>query len=679
MSNIDKYINGSDEYAEVLRIVRQHLRYNLPTKYGAIAFYKFDQNAYAKVKVFPVDPEIVELHFPDDTEIREKVLMLINMDRNYEEFYQLKTFRDKFNTTEHFDFSISKKNDLLEHSKDCINEKAWLDFVNEINKYNILDQLYYASNESKYKAIPLPILYSPAILIVVPKDDITTAEKIDKVVASVAESVHFYLFNRLLTELSNDVRLEKIGTDKQELIQEFLSQLAEVAIPIKYEFNGKEYQCFDWYGSWKTNSSAIIELTLADETVKMYMPTFCWHDGKMLHEKDEYRVREQQVKETIENIFKLIHSNWKAVNDTKRQGRYVLKQIVEDSGLNLNALKLFSNEIYKIKNAVERAVNISDEDYAKTLGAVASKEVKFQKTYNDGKEIGYKVFYGGKEIVNYTYPKNKATRKTIKHFGYDVLREIIERNGKIIEGMGFSFVEEVRRVLPTKDILRNGKQNGQKSALDDDNKVRHDNDYFAANTSAGSNNKNEVEDAISTVMVLVEALDNVGINKSNINSMKYDDFISKRVNVEGIKEIVSKQKKDIDQLKQNKANSSISYKKNDETMTLTTASMFINTLHKYFIDNIHDYRGWHKTNGTTDVARGLRQNQTNEVRDSDITQRIADNLSQLCNRLITHNEHGTIFKSNFTQAELNYDKSNRKFKYDKTKIDIGNTLEWIFE
>lgn len=669
MNNIDEYINGSGEYAEVLRIVRQHLCSVFSMEYGAISFYKFNpNNRTAWAKVFPINPGIIEMNFPSDNKIRETVLRFINADRDYKEFYYYNQFSEKYTKKEHFDIELTSKNDQLEHSLTTIENKNWLDFANDLNRKNILDQLFYKSNESKYKVIPLPILYSPATLIVVPKDAVASAEKIDEIVTPVAESVHFYLFNRLLTEITKDLKPGQIK-DKQELIQQFLKQLVEVAIPIKYEFNEIEYKCFEWYGSWNTDSSAIIELTLAGEIVKMYMPTFCWHDGKMLHEKEEYVVREKQVKKTIENIFKLIHSNWEAVNDTKRHGRHVLKQIVEDSGLNLNSLESFSKEMDKIKNAVECAVNISDEEYANKLGTVASKEVRLQKIYEQGKETGYKVIYGQREIVCYKYNK-RANGKLIRHFGYDVLREIIQANGKTINAIEFSFFEEVRGELPYKTpIIEN--QNvikGVSGVVDNhEDELAYDN---TAGTSSKSDDKYYAITEVNDINVLKEWLEKAGITIPSLNTMRFNEFETKVTNLEFIKLWVSEHKKNIDQIKQN----------NIDTPGLAHASTYINTLHRYFADNIDGYKNWHKYKGTTDIAKVLRGNKpTTNVQNSDVTQRIAQNLNQLCTRLINLQEYGTIFKNNFSQAELDYNQSNRNFKYNKTKINVANTLEWIFD
>jgi hypothetical protein len=400
MSSINEYINGGKGYAEILRIVRQHLCSAFSMEYGAIAFYKFnpsDETAWAKV--FPINPEIIEKHFPTDEAIREKALKLINADRNYTEFYYYKRFNNKYNTNEHFDLDLTCKADQLEHSLSAIEGKSWLDFIESIDKKNILDQLYYPSNQSKYKAIPLPILYSPATLIVVPKDAITTAEQIDKIVVPIAESVHFYLFNRLLTEITKDLKPGKIN-DKQELIQEFLSQLVEVAIPIKYEFNGTEYKCFDWYGSWKTDSSAIIELTLAGEAVKIFMPTFCWHDGKMLHAKDEYKVREQQVKETIENIFGLVYNYWQTINSKKLLVQAEISPLINELRESVASMKTMKAQVEdKLTEQTQKVESLSK--LIVELGGDTSQPFDnefYSITKSNGEKV-WKIRYQGTDVI----------------------------------------------------------------------------------------------------------------------------------------------------------------------------------------------------------------------------------------------------------------------------------------
>lgn len=423
MSNINEYIYGSIEYAEVLRIVRQHLCSVFSMEYGAIAFYKFnpnDENAW--VKVFPINPDIIKKHFPNDDSIKEKVLKLIYKDRNYKEFYYYKQFKEKYTTRKHFEFFLNKKEEQLEHSLTSIEGKDWSEFINSLKEYNILDQLFFQSNESKYIAIPVPILYSQAILIVVPQYTINNLERINKIIAPITESIHFYLFNRLLTELSKDLKPGQIK-DKQELIERFLRELSQVAIPIKYEFNNKEYKCFDWYGNWKTESSASIKLTLEVEQVEMYMPTFCWHDGKMLHEKEEYKVREQLVVETIQNIFGLVFNYWQIINSKKLLVQTQISPMISElrgSVARMKEMKSFVED--ELKEQTQKVENLSK--LIVELGADSSQpfENEFYSITKPNGEKVWKIRYQGTDII--LEGKDK---------GYEGLHYIMANKGQAID------------------------------------------------------------------------------------------------------------------------------------------------------------------------------------------------------------------------------------------------------
>ncbi|MBK9317787.1 MAG: hypothetical protein IPM91_02375 [Bacteroidetes bacterium] len=171
--------------------------------------------------------------------IIEKVLKLINKDREYKEFYYYNAFKEKYHTSDHFNFKIDIKANKLEHSQNEIEGKSWSEYLSTVKgSLNILDQLFFKSLETEFKVIPFPILFSPGTLIVVPK---STVEEIDKIVAPIAESVHFYLFNRLLTELCNDLKLQSV-LDRLDLIKEFINELKQVAIPIKYQI-GNDKTC----------------------------------------------------------------------------------------------------------------------------------------------------------------------------------------------------------------------------------------------------------------------------------------------------------------------------------------------------------------------------------------------------------------------------------------------------
>ncbi|MBK9317786.1 MAG: hypothetical protein IPM91_02370 [Bacteroidetes bacterium] len=141
-----------------------------------------------------------------------------------------------------------------------------------------------------------------------------------------------------------------------------------------------------------------------------------------------------------------------------------MKQIVEESGLNLNSLESINMELDKIKIAVERAVSITDDEYTLALGTVANREVKFQRLYdNNYKEIGYKVSYNGRLIVEYKHFTKKNKYK--KHFGYQVFKEIIDANGRILKAKEFSFFSEVESVL-SKIGSSNDENNDESSNYD---------------------------------------------------------------------------------------------------------------------------------------------------------------------------------------------------------------------
>ncbi len=133
----NKFIYGGLEYVEILKIIREHLcgsTFNL--EFGAIAFYKFNSDN-ASTNVFPINPKIVEKHFPNDDNIKNKFLKEINKDRNYEQFHYCKSFRNSYNTTKHFDFELKLKHEQLEHTQSSIEGQDWNDYIKKNKKENV--------------------------------------------------------------------------------------------------------------------------------------------------------------------------------------------------------------------------------------------------------------------------------------------------------------------------------------------------------------------------------------------------------------------------------------------------------------------------------------------------------------------------------------------------------------
>lgn len=316
-NRFNELVNGEGtRYAVILDALRNNLQSDIQTTDGCIAFYNYDieNTGTMLMKVFPYRPEVIASYFPSDVETQLAVLERINADRPYAEMHHLKNFRNKFKSKSHFNLTIPDK-EVLVHDKKKINGNPWSTFANDGKiENNIFDNLLFSSEEKSFQIFPLPVLSSPCMLLIIPASEHVNAP--DTIAAKIRESIDFYLYNRLLTEVSKDLKPRAIN-DKKELIEVFLRELSQVAIPIKYEFNGKVYNCFDWYGDWKTDTCATVHLTLAAEPVKIFMPTFCWYDGTMLHKIPHYDVKVKQVTETIQNIFGLVFGYWKTINSER--------------------------------------------------------------------------------------------------------------------------------------------------------------------------------------------------------------------------------------------------------------------------------------------------------------------------------------------------------------------------
>ncbi|MBK9317788.1 MAG: hypothetical protein IPM91_02380 [Bacteroidetes bacterium] len=73
MNKINEYVMGSREYADILKIIRQHLCNPSSDDcfFGAIVFFKFAEDK-SWAKVFPIDEKIIVKHFPNDKKYNRK-------------------------------------------------------------------------------------------------------------------------------------------------------------------------------------------------------------------------------------------------------------------------------------------------------------------------------------------------------------------------------------------------------------------------------------------------------------------------------------------------------------------------------------------------------------------------------------------------------------------------------
>jgi len=393
MDNLDKYIKGDNEFKDILEIIRNHLcndegSFNI--EYGAIAFYNFNPKLKkTEVKVFPLNENIIEKHFPKDQKIRKKYLEKINQERNYKEFYYYTEFKEKYDTTEHFGFTLRRKKDILEHSDTEIEGESWSQFLKGKTKYNILDQLFFETNNSEFQIIPLPVLYSPATLLVLQKGSVSS-DKIDSVVNKIGESIHFYLFNKLLTEITNDLKPGVIK-DHQELIEKFLVEIAQVAIPVKYQIgDNKAEDCFGWFGK-DEGKIKTVPLKLADEKVQLFMPDFCWHCGDIISKKTEFQIKEREVVKTIENIFGLVFEYWQTINSKKLLLKEQVTPLITKLKQNLDNSENLKDELNsKIENQSRQIDKLSQ--LLIDLGGDATQPFE-NEFYFDTKSDGTKQWY----------------------------------------------------------------------------------------------------------------------------------------------------------------------------------------------------------------------------------------------------------------------------------------------
>lgn len=659
MDNLDKYIHGDIEFKDILKIIRNHLcnsRSSFNIEYGAIAFYNFHpKEKETKVRVFPLNENIVDKHFPKDLKIRKKYLEKINQERNYEEFYYYTGFKENYNTTEHFGFTLRSKKDILEHSDTEIEGESWSQYLKGKTKYNILDQLFFEPNNSKFQVIPLPVLYSPATLLVLQKKDGVSSEKIDSVVNKIGESIHFYLFNKLLTEITKDLKPGVIK-DKSDLIDKFLVEIAQVAIPIEYKIGEKKAtHCFAWFGK-EEGKIKTVPLNLAGENVELFMPDFCWHCGEMISDKTEFQIKESEVVKTIENIFGLVYNYWRTIDETKSKGRIVVKNILEETGLNLNILSSVNEELSKIKNAVDKVINITEEQYEESINSVSLNKIVFTRTYdNNGKAKGYTVKINDRII----------TEKKSLHFGYDILEEL---NRKLVINSfkdDFSFFEQVRQTIKTRTA-----QGQEKYDL-----ANKENKFDKSETDNFDEQSDIVipqEQLVDTFNAFKSILDKEGIAINNLPHIKDFKEAFTAENFSYILTETSYLKKTID-----------NYKRKREKHNLSIQSKYVNKLHNYFKNEVDVYFQYHMGKKGIDAninpLRGDNQ-KTDSKSDSRTCQKIENHFFQLCRDLVDKSgEFTDIIKGNFKEANLIYaGKGIRSYQYNKSKISSKYNIEWEF-
>ena len=436
----DKYIYGDKEYAKLLEVLRAHLCNEFGMEYGIIIFCRYNpEEEYTesnKVKVFPINPDIINRHFPVNDEIRRNFLEAINRDRKSNELYFIKQFRTGSDCLK---ITIEDKEELLQHSKDFINRNSWGDSyisITNSGELNILDQLFFKSNQPEFDVIPIPVLTSPAILLVIPYNFLDENKK-KEVYKTISESIHTYLFNKLINEINTDITISGIN-NKFSLIKSYLKVISEVIILINYSFANEETRCFDWYGNYDTLRGYQFKLNLGGEDISFMLPNFHWVDGNLISDHKYYNVKENQFKETIESIYKLIYKNWEAVRDVEMRALAAYKKTITEAAINPTIIKGVIEQMQSVHDTLEKALKINIDDFSQTLNTITTNRVIFELiTENPNNNFAYRIIFNGQCI----YTQNSK----IPHFGYMIFKEII--NKKKIHWNKFTFIEDIKSEL----------------------------------------------------------------------------------------------------------------------------------------------------------------------------------------------------------------------------------------
>ncbi len=465
-TRLKQLISGTDtRYAVILHALRKNLQSEVKTNDGCIAFYNFKINTgQMLMKVFPFNEDVIKQYFPNDISTQVAVFERINADRPYEEMHHLMNFREKYKTTAHVSLSISAT-EILIHNQKYINNKLWNEYVADTSiSNNTFDNLLFQSELHDFHIIPLPVLSSPCILLILPAG--TYINNQENIAIKVRESVDFYLYNCLLHNINKDIKPGQIKT-KKELIKRFIDEFSQVSLPIKYQYDNEEFKCFDWYGNWNIESCdiescATFELTLADELIKIFMPTFFSHSKKMLHLLPDYSIKEQQVKETIQNIFDLLYQYWLSVNSQKLIIQEQVIPLVGDVRSKLANLECLGDEIKRTHVFINDLVNVLRE-LEPDKNIEYPYEFKSYHKIQNGKSVKYwKLRYNNKTLVSEG-----------KEIGYNYLQYIMrESAGKSIQ---ISVLRDQFRPNNHDDVINKSKELQSSSFLgpsfskDDDN------------------------------------------------------------------------------------------------------------------------------------------------------------------------------------------------------------------
>lgn len=685
----NELVNGEGtRYAVIIDALRKTLK-GIPQlkhlKYGCIAFYNYNiANKNMYMRVFPFDASVIELNFPQDIGIQIPVLERINKERFYDELHHLNHFRENFKDYGHFKMTIADDSKTLSHSKEKIHSKEWSEIIADFESSdgiepNRFDLLFFKSRVRSFVTIPLPVLSSPAILLILPDDDYGSFLQI---IERTKEAVDFFLYNRLIKELGKDLDPKEI-TSELMFVKRFIEELAQVIVPIHYTITKQgetiaevDQQYFKWF---EVNHDCLTKLelnNLAGYKVEMTLATFCIKAGMLINRKEDdnefmYGTKEEQVVVTLENIFQLVYNFWKTSRDVEDKILQGLKARIKKSSFNKMNIGRAMDVLKKLIKEVDEFDNLDLPGLSEYLKDAAPSQNSFVKT-----DRNYQFTYKGK---TFTVESGHKGFECLFHLMSKGCKELTE--GKTVENVSWENLpvkEEVQRKVKDNAARKTNKKKDVTLTL---KKVKEIADSCASDfTSLLSGLTSSLtQDAAKYIN------DGNGLDFKNLLKEKLWPALKSYPN------LISPLKKCLDELKQSEIvkqeqAESAANKKISQFSFVAPLSIKVNFIHKKFEETFAtDYTSACEKLNVSEDVKLLRQSKGNVVFDSKIRDEITKTIDSAFERFIFKNisEPDLAFlKTHFEFAGLYKPKGNgrdtSRWKYDQSSFAAKDKIEWEF-
>jgi hypothetical protein len=425
---------------------------------GAIGFYRCDDSIEhlqdrMQLRMFPIDEQVACGFLPEKEDIIKPILRAINEKKPYKYLDHLLHFRQNYHTEHHFEIAFRNASSIVTHDKHNNHivfdgqQHKWDDIARDLEKYSQksriyekyakqLDHLIFKSGMDKILVVPIPVLSTPSILFFFNYEDFQELTEnarevfIVDLIDQASEVVSFYLYNRLIIEFTRIVKLETIASET-ELFEHFVRIISQILLPVSYTIDqNKTKAFFDWFGesSKDTNRFRIDFSSYTDENhqaeevfshnVEFEIPDFkipvlSNQQGRKNHycfirDTTEYKIRLERIKFSLQNIYRLIFNNWKAL---QRERNFVQENITPlISTLQATDFNQLHQTMTDAKNEIGRLIRL--------VGNLQKGSYRDDYELKQGSDNTWLFCFAGEEI----YRGNEI--------GFETLHQILLNNGK---------------------------------------------------------------------------------------------------------------------------------------------------------------------------------------------------------------------------------------------------------